>query len=66
MVQIDEEGTSPDLPLSEEGGPCLSIRLQPMAGDLCRFSHTTLAEDQDVSTLIPISEVVDKITITGE
>lgn len=66
VVQIDEQGMSQDLPLSEDAGPCLAIRLQPMPGDLCRFSYTSLAEDQDARLLLPTSEVVDKIATTSE
>lgn len=66
MIQIDEDGDSPDLPLSEDGVPCMIIRLQPLSGGLCRFSFTTTGEEDDERSLIDYAEVPEKIITTSK
>ena len=66
VLQIDEDGEQPELPLAEEGGPCMVIRLQPMAGGLCRFSYTTLATEEEERSVVDISEVSEKIVTTSK
>lgn len=60
-IHIDEEDLAPELSLNE-GDPCMVIRLQPMAGNLCRFSYATAADDGDGRVLIDMSEVLERIT----
>ena len=64
-IHVDEEGVAPQLPMAEEGGPFMVIRLQPMTGGLCRFTSTTTAGENDERTVIDISEVVETIVTTS-
>ena len=65
-IHIDEDGTAPEVPLSEEGGPYMIIRLQPMPGGLCRFSYKTIADADEGRTVIDISEAMERIVNTSE
>jgi hypothetical protein len=64
-VHIDEEDFAPELSLNE-GDPCMVIRLQPMAGGLCRFSYATAANDGEGRVLIDMSEVEERIVTTSQ
>ncbi|KZS91196.1 hypothetical protein SISNIDRAFT_456791 [Sistotremastrum niveocremeum HHB9708] len=41
VFHIDPLGTADPIPFGVGGGPCVVIRVQPMAGELCRFSVTS-------------------------
>ncbi|KAK8843437.1 hypothetical protein IAR55_007094 [Kwoniella newhampshirensis] len=64
VIHIDEDGIAPDIPMEEGSYPLLSIRLQPVAGGLCRFSSTTAGYDDDERIVIALSEVTAKIATT--
>ena len=66
VVHIDEDGESADLPLSSELDPSLAIRLQPLAGGLCRLSYTTADEDETERLLVSIQDVVEHMVTTSE
>jgi len=65
-IHVDEDGIAQDLPRSEEGTPCMIVRLQPMAGGLCRFSYMTSAGDGGERTVIDVGEVMSRIVTTSE
>jgi len=65
-IHVDEDGSATELPMAEDSGPCMVIRLQPMTGGLCRFSHTTIDEENLERTVVDFNEVVEKIATTGE
>lgn len=64
-MHIDEDDLAPELSLNE-GDPCMVIRLQPMAGGLCRFSYATATNDGEGRLLIDMSEVEERIVTTSE
>jgi hypothetical protein len=61
VIHVDEDASAIDLPLEEEEEPRMSIRLQPMAGGLCRFSYITTADDEGERTVIDMNEVTQRI-----
>lgn len=63
-IHIDEDDFAPELSLNE-GDPCMVIKLQPMAGGLCRFSYATAANDGEARVLVDTSEVEDRIVTTS-
>ncbi|WWD21038.1 hypothetical protein CI109_105519 [Kwoniella shandongensis] len=65
VIHVDEDGFAPDIPMVEGSYPLLSIRLQPVAGGLCRFSSTTTGDDDDERVVIAMNEVTTKIATTG-
>lgn len=66
VIHIDEVGAADDLVLSEEMGPCMLIRLQPLTGGLCRLSYATLADEGDDREVISMSDAMDKIATISE
>nr|XP_031862275.1 uncharacterized protein CI109_002240 [Kwoniella shandongensis]KAA5529347.1 hypothetical protein CI109_002240 [Kwoniella shandongensis] len=64
VIHVDEDGFAPDIPMVEGSYPLLSIRLQPVAGGLCRFSSTTTGDDDDERVVIAMNEVTTKIATT--
>lgn len=56
MMQVDEEGTAPDLPL---GDNLLAFRVQAMPGGFTRFSYRTATGDED-RQVVDVSEVLEK------
>lgn len=48
-----------------DGDPCMVIRLQPMPGNLCRFSYATLANDGEGRVLVDLAEVQERIATTS-
>ena len=66
VIHVDADGLAPDLPIGDEGGPCMLIRLQPMSGGFCRFSFVTVAEgDTEERIVLDVSEVLERIATTG-
>jgi hypothetical protein len=66
VVHVDEDGEAEDLAPKQDGGPCMVIRLQPMSGGLCRYSFISTADDEPERTVIPTSEVNERIVTTSE
>ncbi|RSH95410.1 hypothetical protein EHS25_000497 [Saitozyma podzolica] len=64
VVHVDEDGEAEDLAPKQDGGPCMVIRLQPMSGGLCRYSFISTADDEPERTVIPTSEVNERIVTT--
>ena len=65
-LHIDEDRRGTELPLDVDTGPVMIIRLQPIAGGLCRFSYTVVDEEISERAVIDITDVVDKIVTTGK
>lgn len=63
VVHIDEDGISPELELASSG-PVMIIRLQPMAGGLCRFAVATAVDDDIERTVIEAADVPQRIANT--
>ncbi|KAL1747651.1 hypothetical protein HDZ31DRAFT_60984 [Schizophyllum fasciatum] len=47
VVHVDASGSADNIPFGVGGPPFVCIRLQPMAGDLCRIRITSSSEDTD-------------------
>ncbi|CAE6496351.1 unnamed protein product [Rhizoctonia solani] len=47
MVHIDAEGTADPLPFGIGGAPYVVIRVQPLAGELCRFAVSSCNEEDE-------------------
>lgn len=62
MMQVDEEGTNPEIPL---GDSLLVFRVQAMPGGFTRFSYKTATGDED-RQVIDVSEVLEKTISTSQ
>lgn len=62
MMHVDEEGSSPDMPL---GDSLLAFRVQAMPGGFTRFSYRTATGDED-RQVIDVSEVLEKTMSTSK
>ncbi|KAL1722372.1 hypothetical protein EV715DRAFT_247584 [Schizophyllum commune] len=47
VVHVDASGSADNIPFGVGGPPFVCIRLQPMAGELCRMRITSSSEDTD-------------------
>jgi hypothetical protein len=65
LVQVNELGHFEE-PMLREDGPCMAIHLQPLPGDLCRFSYVAIGDDEEEREVIDMSEVVERVATTGE
>ena len=67
VVHIDELGTSDPLPFSINGPPFVSIRVQPIPGELARFKVTSSdPNDENEEDIVQISRVSDRVIHTSE
>lgn len=58
VVHIDPSRGADTIPFGIVGGPFVIIRLQPMAGGLCRYNVTCHSPDEDEDEDIVRSEMV--------
>ena len=63
-VHIDEDGDAPELQISDEAGPFVVIRLQPMSGGLCRISFDPAPEDDPHRRILVANNDVMKNIVT--
>ncbi|WVQ75384.1 hypothetical protein IAR50_005004 [Cryptococcus sp. DSM 104548] len=63
VVHVDEDGEAPELLLDPRRQE-LSFYLQPMAGGLCRYSHSVPGEEEEERAVIEMGEVRAKIAST--
>lgn len=61
VIQIAEDEDIPELPLPQESGPTLIIRLEPMPGAVCKLMAVTNTGTQVYRTASALSEVNKKI-----
>ncbi|KAI0065897.1 hypothetical protein BV25DRAFT_1821601 [Artomyces pyxidatus] len=65
VVQIDSLGTSDPIPFGVNGPPFVSIRVQPMAGELSRYKVTSSdPNDEQEEDIVQTSRVSDRIVHT--
>lgn len=66
VIHLDESGDAPDLSLGEDDkDPAMVIKLQPMPGNLCRFSYTTETGDT-TRELLDFGTVSERIASISE
>lgn len=67
MLHIDELGTSDPVPFGVDGPPFVSIRVQPIAGALCRYKVTSSdPNDENEEDIVQIGRVSDRVIHTSE
>lgn len=67
MVHIDELGTSDPIPFGVNGPPLVSIRVQPIAGALCRYKVTSSdPNDENEEDIVQTGRVSDRVVHTSE
>ncbi|WWC64175.1 uncharacterized protein I303_106783 [Kwoniella dejecticola CBS 10117] len=65
VLHIDEAGMATDI-IVDEDNPLLCIRLQPMAGGMCRFSYSTADAVNEERVVIDTSEVLERVVTTSK
>ena len=66
VVQIDELGAADPIPFGIGGPPHVSIRLQPLAGAVCRFKVTSIdTEDINEEEVVQSIRVPERIVTTS-
>lgn len=70
VVQIDPVGTADPIPFGSRGPPYVVVRVQPMAGELSRYSVTSNNPDEDDDNdgeedIVQSSRVPDRIVQTS-
>jgi len=67
VVHIDELGTSDPIPFGVNGPPLVSIRVQPIAGALCRYKVTSSdPNDENEEDIVQTGRVSDRVVHTSE
>lgn len=66
VVQLTEDEDVPELPLPQEGGPTLVIRLEAMPGAVCKLHAVTNTGNEVLRTATSIGEVNGKIIEASE
>ena len=67
VLHIDEFGTSDPVPFGIDGPPFVSIRVQPIAGALCRYKVTSSdPNDETEEDIVQIGRVSDRVIHTSE
>lgn len=61
VIQIAEDEDIPELPLPQESGPTLIIRLEPMPGAVCKLQAVTNTGTQVYRTASSLGEINKKI-----
>ncbi|KAI9507546.1 hypothetical protein F5148DRAFT_1307723 [Russula earlei] len=65
VVHIDELGASDPIPFGIHGPPFVSIRVQPIAGALCRYKVTSSdPNDENEEDIVQIGRVSDRVIHT--
>ncbi|KAJ3545378.1 hypothetical protein NMY22_g2470 [Coprinellus aureogranulatus] len=65
VVHIDPEGTADPVPFGMDGPPYVRIRLQPIAGGLCRFAVSSSdPEDEAEEDIVQLDRVPSRIVQT--
>ena len=67
VVHIDPEGTADPVPFGMNGPPYVRIRLQPIAGGLCRFGvGSSDPEDESEEDIVQLDRVPSRIVQTSK
>jgi protein ECT2 len=67
VLHIDELGTSDPVPFGVNGPPFVSIRVQPIAGALCRYKVTSNdPNEENEEDIVQIGRVSDRVIHTSE
>ncbi len=67
MVHIDAVGGADNIPFGVEGPPFAVIRLQPLAGGVCRYKVTsTDPSDPGEEDIVQTSRVPNRIILTSK
>jgi hypothetical protein len=66
VVHIDALGTSDPIPFGHGGPPFVAVRVQPMAGDLSRFTVTSSdVSDEGEEDIVQSARVAARIVQTS-
>jgi hypothetical protein len=66
VVQLSEDDDIPELPLPQDGGPMLVIRLEVMPGAVCKVQAVTNTGQEVLRTATSVGEVNGKIVEASE
>lgn len=66
-MQIDPDGTADPVPFGMDGPPYVRVRLQPIAGGLCRFAvGSSDPEDENEEDIVQLDRVPSRIVQTSK
>ena len=66
VMHIDQEGVADAIPFGDIDGPYVIVRVQPMAGELARYSVTSSYEDEPEEDIMQTSRIPERIVQTSE
>lgn len=66
-MHIDPDGTADPVPFGMDGPPYVRVRLQPIAGGLCRFAvGSSDPEDENEEDIVQLDRVPSRIVQTSK
>ncbi|EJF62298.1 hypothetical protein DICSQDRAFT_104681 [Dichomitus squalens LYAD-421 SS1] len=64
VMHIDQEGVADPIPFGDVDGPYVVVRVQPMAGELARYSVTSTYEEEVEEDIMQTSRIPERIVQT--
>ncbi|KAI1796072.1 hypothetical protein LXA43DRAFT_988206 [Ganoderma leucocontextum] len=64
VMHIDQEGVADPIPFGDVDGPYIVVRVQPMAGELARYSVTSTYEEETEEDIMQTSRIPERVVQT--
>nr|VWP01704.1 Mixed-linked glucanase [Ganoderma boninense] len=64
VMHIDQDGVADPIPFGDVDGPYVVVRVQPMAGELARYSVTSTYEEETEEDIMQTSRIPERIVQT--